>query len=76
MKEITNKVIEEFGDHVLGYVIISAFVRGRSEDIDVVIVVDKKEMIGKVKELEEKLKTKVCDLHLTTLKTFESRLFL
>jgi len=75
LREITMKAIEELGDHVLGCVIIGGFTRGRSGDIDVVIVVDTKEMIEKVRELQEKLK-KEYDLHPTTLETFESKLFL
>lgn len=75
LREITMKTIEELGDHVLGCVIVGGFARGRPGDIDVVIVVDTKEMIEKVRELQEKMK-KEHDLHPTTLETFESKLFL
>ncbi len=75
LREITMKAIEELGDHVLGCVIIGGFTRGRPGDIDVVIVVDTKEMIEKVRELEKMMKGEY-DLHPTTLETFESKLFL
>jgi len=75
LREITLKVTEDLGDHVLGCVIIGGFARGRPGDVDVVIVVDAKEMIEKVKELQKKMKGEY-DLHPTTLETFESRLFL
>jgi len=75
LSEIILKTIEDLGNHVLGCVIIGGFARGRPGDIDAVIVVDTKEMIEKVKELQEKLKRKY-DLHPTTLETFESKLFL
>jgi len=75
LREITDKAIEELGDHVLGCVVIGGFARGRPGDIDVVIVVDTKEMIEKVKELQKKMKEDY-DLHPTTLETFESKLFL
>jgi len=74
LREITAKAIEELGDHVLGCVVIGGFAKGRPGDIDVVIVVDAKEMIEKVKELQERLERKY-DLHSTTLETFESKLF-
>jgi len=75
LREITLKAIEDLGDHVLGCVIIGGFARRRPGDIDVVIVVDAKEMMEKVKELQRKMKGEY-DLHPTTLETFESRLFL
>jgi len=75
LREITLKAIEDLGDHVLGCVIIGGFARGRPGDIDVVIVVDAKEMMEKVKELQKKMKGEY-DLHPTTLETFESKLFL
>ncbi len=75
LKEITAKAIDKLGDHVLGCVVIGGFARGRQGDIDVVVIVDTKETIEKVKELQEKLKGKF-DLHPTTLETFESKLFL
>jgi len=75
LEEITMKTIEELGDHVLGCVIIGGFARGRPGDIDVVVIVDTKEMIEEVKNLQEKLERKY-DLHSTTLETFESKLFL
>jgi len=75
LKEITLKAIEDLGDHVLGCVIIGGFARERRGDIDVVIVVDSKETMEKVKELQENLERKY-DLHSTTLETFESKLFL
>ncbi len=75
LREIILKALEDLGDHVLGCVIIGGFARGRPGDIDVVIVVDTKEMIEKVEDLQEKMKGKY-DLHPTTLETFESKLFL
>jgi len=75
LREITIKAIEELGDHVLGCVIIGGFARGRSGDIDIVIVVDGKETMEKVGKLQEKMKEDY-DLHPTTLETFESKLFL
>jgi len=47
----------------------------KAGDIDIVVVVDSKEMIRKAGELEGKMDGEY-DLHLTTLETFESRLFL
>jgi len=73
--EVATNAIEELGDQVLGCVIIGGFARGRPGDIDVVIVVDKKEAMEKAAKLQRKLK-KEYDLHLTTLETFESKLFL
>jgi predicted nucleotidyltransferase len=75
LREITMKAIEDLEDHVLGCVIIGGFARGKPGDIDVVIVVDTKEMIEKVKELQKKMKGEY-DLHPTTLETFESKFFL
>jgi len=75
LEEITMKTIEELGDHVLGCVIIGGFARGRPGDIDVVLVVDAKEMIEEVENLQEKLERKY-DFHPVTLETFESKLFL
>ncbi|MHA2358028.1 MAG: hypothetical protein ACXABK_04600 [Candidatus Heimdallarchaeaceae archaeon] len=53
---ITSKAVEVLGDHVLGCVIIGGYARGNPGDIDVVIVVDNKETVGKVKELKNKMK--------------------
>jgi len=75
LREITIKAIEELGDHVLGCVIIGGFARRRQGDIDVVIVVDGKETMEKVRKLQEKMKEDY-DLHPTTLETFENKLFL
>jgi len=75
LKEITLKMIEELGDHLLGCVIIGGFARGRPRDIDIVVVVDTKEMVERVKELQEKMKGEY-DLHPATLETFESKLYL
>jgi predicted nucleotidyltransferase len=75
LREITVKAIDELGDHVLGCVIIGGFARGRQGDIDVVVIVDTKEIIEKVKGLQEKLERNY-DLHPTTLETFEDKLFL
>ena len=75
LKEITSKAIEELEDHVLGCVIIGGFARGKPGDIDVVIVVDRKETIEKAKELQKRMNGEY-DFHPTTLKTFERKLFL
>ena len=75
LREITMKAIEELGDHILGCVIIGGYPRGRPGDIDVVIVVDKRETIERAKKLEEEMGREY-DLHLTTLESFESKLFL
>lgn len=75
LKEVTLKAIEDLGDHVLGCVILGGYARGRPGDIDVVVVVDTKEMVEKVKELQRKMKGEY-DLHPTTLETFESKMFL
>ena len=75
LKEITLKAIENLGDHVLGCIIIGGYPRGRPGDIDVVLVVDSKETIEKVKELKKKMEGR-WDFHPTTLETFESKLFL
>ena len=75
LREITSRTAEELGDHLLGCVIIGGYPRGRPGDIDVVIVVDNKESIEKVKKLQKKFGDKY-DLHPTTLETFESKLFL
>lgn len=75
LKEITLKAIEEFGDHIKGCVIIGGTARGEPGDIDVIVVVDKEELIGEVKELEKRMDRNY-DLHPTTLEAFESKLFL
>ena len=75
LKEITSKVIEELGDHVLGCTIMGGYARGRHGDIDVVVVVDNKESIEKVRKLQKKMGDKY-DLHATTLETFENKLFI
>ena len=75
LREITMKAIEELGDHVLGCIIIGGYPRGRPGDIDIVIVVDRKETIGRARKLEEKMGREY-DLHPTTLESFESKLFL
>ena len=75
LKEIMSTAIEELGDHVLGCVIIGGYARGKSGDIDVVVVVDNKETLGKVKELQKKMKGEY-DFHPTTLETFESKMYL
>ena len=75
LREITMKAIEELGDHVLGCIIIGGYPRGRPGDIDIVIVVDRKETIGRAKKLEEEMGREY-DLHPTTLESFESKLFL
>jgi len=65
---------QELGNHVLGCVIIGDYVRGRPGDIDVVMVVDTKEAIGRAKELQEKM-SKGYDLHPVTLEAFETKIF-
>jgi len=75
LKEITLKAIDNLGDCVLGCVIIGGYARGRPGDIDVVLVVDNKEAVERVKELQKKVEGEY-DLHPTTLETFESKMFL
>lgn len=75
LKEISMKAIEVLGDHVLGCIIIGGYARGRPGDIDVVVVVDSEETLGKVKELQERMEGEY-DLHPTTVETLEAKLFL
>jgi len=76
LKEALSRVTEELGDHALGCVIIGGHARGRPGDIDVVVVVDNKESIETVKELQKKTKDEYdFDFHPTTLEAFESKLF-
>jgi len=73
LREVTMKAIEELGDHVLGCVIIGGYPRGRSGNIDVVIVVDTKETIRRANELQEKMKEEY-DLHPMTLEAFGTKI--
>ncbi len=75
LREATSRVIEELGDHALGCVIMGGYARGRPGDIDIVVVVDGKESVGAVRELQDKMGGEY-DLHPMTLETFESKLFL